>query len=256
MGQVENKALTPSEKFKKYFDIELADTPEKKQKVYNIRYRVYCQEFGYESTNKKEKAVEIDEYDSHALHCLITHKSTQIPAACVRLVPKYGEKKVKLPFEKYCHQSLNSELIKNLNLDQTKECEISRLAVDWLFRKHTNERKSQSCQHLEHLSKEEKSSFIFIAVATFFGAIALTELSNKTNMFAMMEPFLPRLLNRSGLFFQKVGETIDYHGIRIPYFLTTQSAVNNIRPELIDLYQWVYKKLACKLDVQVAQQVA
>ncbi len=240
-----NEELTPSERFKKYFDVELADTLEKKKKVYTIRYHVYCQEFGYESAEKFPNEMEIDEYDDDSLHCLITHKSTKTPAACVRLVPKFGKKVIKeLPFEKYCAESIDFEKIKELNLDQTKECEISRLAVDGQFRKRKKEQKTRFGNvDLENISKEEERSFLLIAVAAFFSAIALTELSNKTNMFAMMEPFLPRLLNRSGLFFQKVGDNIDYHGMRAPYFLTTQSALDNIRPELLDLYFWIHKEL-------------
>ena len=41
--------LTLVESFQEYFDIEFAKTEEQKRKVYGIRYRVYCDEFKYES---------------------------------------------------------------------------------------------------------------------------------------------------------------------------------------------------------------
>ena len=73
--------------FQKYFSVQLANTPELKRKVYNIRYHVYCKEFEYESIESCPDEMETDEYDDCSLHCLIIHNSTNIPAACVRLVP-------------------------------------------------------------------------------------------------------------------------------------------------------------------------
>ena len=72
---------------------------------------------------------------------------------------------------------------------------------------------------------------------------ALTELAGRTNVFAMMEPFLPRMLERSGIRFQRAGADTDYHGIRAPYFVRTQDAVANMRPELTELYQSINTRI-------------
>jgi len=60
----------------------------------------------------------------------------------------------------------------------------------------------------------------------------------------MMEPFLPRLLRRSGVVVSRVGEDIDYHGMRAPYFITTQDAVQGMPPELRELYDAIHGKFA------------
>jgi len=236
--------LTLAESFRKYFFVELAHTPEMKQKVYNIRYHVYCKEFEYEPIECCPDEMEKDEFDDVSLHCLITHKATAIPAACVRLVPTGLQgQNLQLPFEKYCAESLDVELIKQLGLERHKECEISRLAVDGVFRKRSGEALTRFGDVNLKFSKEEERTFLLIAVAAFLAATALTELSGRTNVFAMMEPFLPRLLKRSGIIFQRVGKDIDYHGIRAPYFITTQSALDNMRPELLELYQWIHQQI-------------
>ena len=80
-------------------------------------------------------------------------------------------------------------------------------------------------------------------VTAFLAATALTELAGRTNVFAMMEPFLPRLLERSGIRFQRAGADTDYHGIRAPYFVRTQDAVANMRPELTELYQSINTRI-------------
>lgn len=238
----QHKSLIMIEMFKKYFSVELANTSELKRKVYNIRYHVYCKEFEYEPIEQCPDEMERDEFDDYSLHCLITHNASKIPAACVRLVPG-SENGILFPFEKYCSESLDVEFIKQLNLDRKTECEISRLAVDGLFRKRSGEALTRFGDINLEFSKEEQRTFMLIAVAAFLSATVLGDLSGRTNGFAMMEPFLPRLLRRSGLFFQKVGKDIDYHGTRAPYFITVQSILNNMRPELLDLYHWLYKHI-------------
>ena len=148
-----------------------------------------------------------------------------------------------LPFEKYCNKSLDIDFIKHLNLERETQCEISRLAVDGVFRKRSGEVLTRFGDVNLEFTKEEQRTFLLIAIAAFLAATVLTELSGRTNVFAMMEPFLPRLLKRSGILFQKAGKDIDYHGIRAPYFCTTQSALDNMRPELVELYQWIYRQI-------------
>ncbi len=55
------------------------------QKVYQIRYRVYCEEFQYEPPILS-RCQETDEFDATSSHCLVMHKATGMPAGCARLV--------------------------------------------------------------------------------------------------------------------------------------------------------------------------
>jgi len=234
------------ESFQRYFKVELATTEAQKKQIYGIRYRVYCDEFKYESVEKYPEKEEKDEYDDCSLHCLIVHRTTLKPGGCVRLVPAITEsgENIQLPFEKYCPDSLDVEFIKQLHLDRQTVCEISRLAVDRVFRRRTGEELTRFGE-LEGLdfSKQEQRTFSLIAVAAFLSATVLTEISGKTNVFAMMEPFLPRLLKRSGIIFRKSGQDVDYHGIRAPYFVQTQSALESMNTDLKDLYDWIYRQL-------------
>ena len=241
-----NNNLTLAETFKKYFLVELARTTKQKNKVYTIRYNVYCKEFAYEPIECYPDEKEYDEYDEYSMHSLITHKSSKIPAACVRLVPAFDQGHnldVKLPFEKYCTESLDMEFINKLDFDPKTKCEVSRLAVDGLFRRRSSETLTRFGAINMKFSEEEQRAFPLLAVATFLLAIGLTELSDKTNMFAMMEPSLYRLLKRFGIVFQKAGKNINYHGIRALYFMTTQSALNNMRSELLELYHCLHKQI-------------
>ena len=236
------KTISLIENFQQYFSVEFAHTIEQKQEVYGVRYRVYCDEFEYESTALFPDQLETDEFDDISLHCLIVHKSSGKSAGCVRLVPALGENP--LPLEKHCAESLDTEFISSLNLARNTVCEISRLAVDRLFRRRTGEELTRFGE-LTGLdcSQKEQRTFSIIAVAAFLASTALTDLSGRTNVFAMMEPFLPRMLKRSGINFQKAGEDMDYRGIRSAYFIRTQSALENMNPDLKSLYNWIYAQI-------------
>ena len=232
--------------FQDFFTVKIARTAKEKSKVYGVRYRVYCDEFGYESAEKFPEQEEKDEFDDFSLHCLIMHKSSGLPAGCVRLVPAFDSqnKAVLLPLEAHCSDSLDHEYIDGLNLDRQTVCEISRLAIDCLFRRRTGEELTRFGEiHGLDCTKQEQRTFSLIAIAAFLAATALTDISGKTNVFAMMEPFLPRMMGRSGINFIKSGVDMDYRGIRAPYFIQTQSALDNMHEDLKELYSWIYKQI-------------
>lgn len=237
------KGMSLADGFMQYFDIDLAVSEKQKQEVYKVRYRVYCDEFGYEPMENFSDQQEFDEFDTQSLHCLITHKSSGIPAGCVRLVS--GAEKGLLPFEKYCSGSLDKAILDDLALDRNTVCEISRLAVDGAFRRRAGEDRTRfgeidafDCNH------QERRTFSLISVVGFLAATALTDLSGRRNVFAMMEPFLPRLLRRSGITFGRVGGDIEYHGLRAPHFIKTQDALEGMHPDLAKLYAVILAKIS------------
>lgn len=235
---------TLAESFQRYFSVHFATTAEQRKDVFKIRYRVYCDEFGYEPADEFPEHLEHDKFDDNSLHCLITHRGTKRPAGCVRLVTTGASSDGLLPLETYCAESLDHEFLASLNLNRESMCEVSRLAVDGAFRRRATESRTRfgdmdaiDCSH------HERRTFSLISVAAFLAATSLTELTGRTNVFDMMEPFLPKLLERSGINFRKVGADMDYHGHRAPYFATTEAALNSMVPELRALYGDIAHKI-------------
>ena len=101
---MEDTNLSLLENFQRFFDIQLATTETQRKAVFRIRYRVYCEEFGYERPEDFPDRRERDCFDAHSLHCLITHRRSGHPAGCVRLVCASDEQA--LPIESYCLQSV------------------------------------------------------------------------------------------------------------------------------------------------------
>lgn len=244
--------LSLIERFQRYFSIQLARTAAQKSAVYGIRYRVYCEQFRFEPIDAFPNREESDAFDERALHCLVVHNRTQQPAACVRLVPACGDTTTDpLPIERIFRDTLDNQLIDSLALERDKVCEISRLAVDLAFRRRSGEANSRVGEpEAARYASHERSTFPFISMAAFLGATALTEIANRTDVFAMMEPFLARMLARSGIIFERVGGDLDYHGIRAPYFTTTQRALDNMTPDTRAMYLVIAKRLRAQYELE------
>lgn len=249
-----NNGISLAGSFQEYFSVDLALTPEQKKKVYQVRYRVYCEELGYEPADLFPDQLEYDEYDRQSCHLLITHKQSGLSAGCVRLVKSVQSRHSFLPFEKNFPAALDPEFFSRFDMDRNTICEISRLAVDSRFRRRPGETfRCLGDSHAMDITCQEQRAFSLIAESVFLAAIALTELTGRTNIFALMEPYLCRLLGMSGIHSMRVGKEVQHHGKRAPHFITAESAVQNMRPELLGLYQSIYDKLASSYsEVEVA----
>ncbi|NIB43155.1 PEP-CTERM/exosortase system-associated acyltransferase [Pseudomaricurvus alkylphenolicus] len=229
-----------AENYIKYFDITIAQSEEELKEVYGIRYRVYAEEFGFERPEEFPDKIERDEFDDGSVHSLITHKPTGKPAGCVRMVPTRDTKdKDPLPLEKYCDHCLDHDYLRSLEMPRQTMCEISRLAVDGEFRKRPGESMSR-VGAVDDASEEEYRTFPLIAVSAFLAAIAMSNAAGRGNMLMMTEPFLPKLMSRSGIIVERAGQDMDYHGIRAPYYLCGERAAQGIKSNIQDLYSHIY----------------
>lgn len=231
--------------FGEYFQVVLADTPELRDQVYGVRYDVYCTEFGYEPRDRFPDRKERDEYDPISKHCLIIHKPSGMAAGCIRMVPAdESDPSMRLPFEKHCGDSLDRALLSQWNLPRSSVCEISRLAVHKSFRRRAGEGISRygDTNRLD-FSSEEQRTLPYLAISAYLAATALGELTNRRNGFAMMEPFLPRLLGRVGIVFTRVGRDVHYRGLRGAYYTSTDRVLEGMHGELRKLYDLIYSGL-------------
>lgn len=239
-------AAIPSllETYSQYFKIDIAHTPAQRRQVYGVRYRVFAEEFGFEKAEEFPDQLEFDEYDTHSVHCLITHKPSGQAAGCIRIVPTFGnDVRDPLPLERFCSACLDIDYIKALNLPRESICEISRLAVDGNFRQRAGEKKTpMGSINYATKSEEERRTFPLIAVSSFLAALAIAKIIGRPNGFMMTEPFLPQLLARSGILVEKIGRETDYHGIRAPYFITAEQAEAGLTPDLKELYDVIYNQ--------------
>ena len=106
-----------------------------------------------------------------------------------------------------------------------------------MFRRRRGEQESRfGNTHIEKLTAGEQRTFPLIAVSLFLAAGAVADLKRRTQAFAIMEPFLPVILRRSGIRMQRVGEDFEFRGTRAPYFLDIDEAVASLPEELLACY--------------------
>src|SRR5262245_204916 len=77
---------TLAEFYWSWFDARVASTEELRDTAFRLRYRVYCIENSFEDPAANPDGREIDEFDQHSVHGLLTYRPTQTAAGTVRLV--------------------------------------------------------------------------------------------------------------------------------------------------------------------------
>lgn len=240
------------ESFQKYFSVEPAVSLCDRQKTYRIRYRVYCEEFAYEPSRHFPGGMEMDEFDGVAVHSLITHVATGIAAGSVRICPASvdGTDHI-LPFERCCASSLSSEALASIKAPRTQICEASRFAVDCAFRRRSGETATRfgDVESLDPTGAERRT-FPMISMALLLACSAVSQILGRPYMFAVMEPFLPRLLKRTGIVFRRMGDDINYHGIRAVYLANTEEFASHVSKEFEPLYRSIYRALSSGLNAR------
>jgi N-acyl amino acid synthase of PEP-CTERM/exosortase system len=220
--------------FLRFFDIAVASTYEQRDLAAQLRHRVYSEELGLEP--RVASGRESDQYDAHALHGLITHRSSGRPAGCVRLILP-GDT-TQLALEEHCLGSVYVKYLEKLHEHREHACEVSRMAVDPLFRKYESSGPHRQLTYLKiQCPEEERRSFSVVWLAVLLSSVALADLAGREHVYAMMDPALPRLLHRAGLHFRQAGEFMEYHGNRAAFFIVTSDAVAHLRPDLKPLYE-------------------
>ena len=233
MASLTPKAETSSlfMEFAQYFELSLALTPAERAAVYQVRYRVYCEEFGYEPIEAFLDRQETDEFDDQSMHCLVTHKQSGRPAGCVRLVLVEGDDR--LPMEVHSGDAIDAAFMRQFDKQRSSVAEISRLAVDGDFRRRRGEKATQfGARDAFIFSDAERRTFPLIALALFLASAAVADIRSRRNVFAIMEPFLPRMLARTGVEFQRVGQDFEFRGVRAPYYACVDDLVRNVPDEL------------------------
>jgi N-acyl amino acid synthase of PEP-CTERM/exosortase system len=242
------------EDFQRYFSIEQATTSTQLENVYRVRYRVYCEEFQYEPPESFPNQMETDEFDANSKHCLIVHKASGKPAGCARLV--LADEQQLMPMEKFCSHAIDETVIRAFDGRRDTICELSRLGVDGAFRRRPGERESRFGEIAAlDCSTREQRTFPLVALATILSALAMSELIGRPHCFAMMEPFLPRLLRRSGLIPNPAGEQTEYHGARSPFYWDTRVGVSNLAEEFKDFYAAIRADFAATDTARVRSAV-
>ncbi|NEX22880.1 PEP-CTERM/exosortase system-associated acyltransferase [Thiorhodococcus mannitoliphagus] len=209
--------------YRDYFKIVMADTDELRDRVFALRFEVYCRELGWESPEAFADGHEKDEFDDDSVHCLLIHRQSGLDAGTVRLVKARSDGRVPcLPFVGHYDPALFTSDQNPLMMPLGSTGEISRLALHEQFRRRPGEQDSPDGHGAElfQWTQTERRRFPHIALGLYLAAATVGLSEGLTGVYAMMEPRLARHLHFGGIFFQQVGEAIEYRGARAPFYIS------------------------------------
>ena len=226
-----SEGLSRLAEFAQYFELAPALSQEQRNMVYQIRYRVYCEEFGYESPEAFSNHEETDNFDDQSMHCLVTHRASGVPVGCVRVVMPQGNDL--MPMEVHAGDSIDAEFMRSFQSQRNVLCEISRLAVDGAFRRRRKEQENP-IGNVDALgtSEWERRTFPLIALSLMVGAGALADSLGRRHCLAIMEPFLPVMMRRAGIHFRRIGQDFQFRGTRAPYYGNMEELFDSAPDEL------------------------
>ncbi|NQY86733.1 MAG: PEP-CTERM/exosortase system-associated acyltransferase [Colwellia sp.] len=241
-------AYNIAEHFTQFLQPQVATTPALRKEVFKIRHNVYCEELSFE--NVKDDGQEKDEFDEHSIFSLIKHKPSNTYTSCVRIVKTKSLEQL-LPIEKFCLESITNEELHPMRFNRNEICEISRLAVKADFRRRKTDKFKGSGTGViqeNNYSETELRCFPFIAIGLYMAAATMAMNTGIRHVYVMMEPRLARSMKFVGIHFVQLGEPIDYHGIRAPYYINAEMFMSKLSPGFKNLYQAIAHEVGDQLD--------
>ena len=227
------------EAFHEYFEIVIADTPKLLEEVYRIRYQVLCVEKrlpGFDQSLYVD-GLEKDDYDDHSSHVLLRYRLSGSFIGTVRLIqfdPLNPEKL--FPVEKYAQ--LDSALCDMSKLPRQQTAEISRFVIVDKFGRRKSERRNLEMRK-DHTERRDRRSSPHLVLALIAGVVRMCAYYDIRNWVSVMDPALNRLLSNFGMDLRPIGPTIDYHGLRKPYFMKISDALSKMKEKYPDTWDVV-----------------
>ena len=211
--------------FDQWFAIVPADTQERLDDAYRLRYQVYCVENPFEDPAENPDGLETDVYDPHSVHSLLVYKPTGLVSGAVRLIlPDPADLTDCFPIQHVC----SPELLRSVEgLDLSRAAEISRFAVSKTFRRRVGEERYADVNWNDGKKGEfdDMRQLPYITLGLFRACLAMSNAHDISHVFAVMEPALIRLIRRFGLRFEPIGPLVDYHGKRQPCVANMENLV-------------------------------
>jgi len=213
--------------FDKEFEVFLADTEKSKDIHYQLRYRVYCKETGFEDPNMFQSGRELDEYDDNAVHFIVRARATGEWVAALRLIINNDLQVLPvsslMPQGSFQRRVIEKELTKSRT---DRVLEISRLCVVDSFRKGGG-------------ASSKREPEIMLGLLRTVYAFAL---ENQIDCgFFTVTKSLARILRSLNMRFLDAGPECDYHGLRSPYYVHVSTFLKDVPQKSQAVYQMFHE---------------
>lgn len=201
--------------FDSKFETFLADTELARRLHYQVRYRVFCLDRGFEDPKKAIYDEERDHWDTQSRHFLVREKATGQWVATMRMILPEAKP---FPIQTLCNISFNDDL----SYRRDASCEISRLCMIKRYRgrqnishSFTDESAGADAENLsEGVCRRAEPE---IMLGLFRAGLAYSREKGLKQWYFLVTPALARMLARIGVCLKQLGPEIEHRGIRVPY---------------------------------------
>lgn len=224
-----------NEIYYRYFSVKEAVTADLVEISQKIRYQVYCIENPYEESRQPAAGAETDEFDTHASTSVLFHLPTGMPAGTVRMVvPLYEDLDNSFAIQRVCKDSL----IRNPALFPVEQMgEISRFCVPKDFRRRAEDKKYTSVpNNSEARDGEHRRVIPNMTLGLIEWLVRFSVREGLSHWCAVMEPRLLRLLGRLGIYFDPIGDLVEFHGLRQPCYIELKRLLERVQEERPDVW--------------------
>jgi N-acyl amino acid synthase of PEP-CTERM/exosortase system len=207
----------------------LADTDDAREIHFGIRYKVFCDETGFEDTERFPDGKERDTYDPDSHHFIVWDRSERRWVGAMRLV---DANRTRLPSEDICPAPL-----KELDQYRGRSVEFSRLCLLQDYRR-TPEAMTFGLYSPEGSRTEDLIPVYFrqhdneIALRLLYASCEWARHNDIEYCYFIITPALSRILTRMGLPLIQVGDPVTHRGTRIPYRYHAQDAMKSLTDTL------------------------
>jgi len=231
--------------FNTYFDVVTGTDSSVLDEALRLRYQVYCVEHDFEDSSHFKDGKESDDYDCRSVHGIVSHRSSGLTAATVRLVlSDRKDSDAPFPIEKNCCDSLKYAPSLFKHVPRQSIAEISRFAVSKNFKRRLGEAESVAGigPNIDEYVKQYpcgKRMIPHLILGLFAAIVKMSAEQNITHWYAVMDVSLLRLLTRYGINFIPIGDQVDYHGQRQPCFGRIDDVLAGIWNKRFDIWQLI-----------------
>lgn len=215
-------SLSTFELFKQHLIVVPADTDELLDRVFRLRFQVYCVERGFEDSGQYPDGRERDADDVRSMHFLVLDRASGVAAGTVRLILPQGGGDLPV-FRLIGGQSARRSLPPHAT------GEISRFAVAKAYRRPVEAGWSSAAGR--------RTGLPIITFGLIQAIVMMSAIGGVTHIVAMMEPALMRLLRRLGIELNPVGGLVEHHGMRQPGW----AAMGNLTARVRDCHHELWE---------------
>jgi len=205
----------------------LADTAAARRLHYQMRFKVFCEDTGFEDPNAFPLQAEHDQYDGYARHFIVWDQQQQQCAGAMRLV---DASRTGLPCEKFVGTQLHG-----LTERRTQVVEFSRLCI---LKEYRQTVRAESYAWYQPVGQSATNGYgAFFRQYDNDVLLRLLRASFAPSLdirycYFIVTAALARVLTRFGIALTRVGHEIEHRGVRIPFRYDVEQADQGMRETL------------------------